>query len=73
MRRLNVLLRKFEEGRAVQLLNSDTASSRREKVIAEMQNPLRPPGRRAERRRVNRQARSVPAAAVVDELCRPRA
>lgn len=37
MRRLNVLLRKFEEGRVVELLNSDTASSRREMVIAEMQ------------------------------------
>jgi hypothetical protein len=37
MRRLNVLLRKFEEGRGAELLNADQVSPRREKVIAEMQ------------------------------------
>lgn len=37
MRRLNVLLRKIEEGRGVELLNADRASLRREKVIAGLQ------------------------------------
>jgi hypothetical protein len=37
MRRLNVHLRAFEEGRYVELLNRDEVSERRQKVIAEMQ------------------------------------
>ncbi len=37
MRRLTVLLRKFEEGRAVDMLNDGCTSPRREKVIAELQ------------------------------------
>jgi hypothetical protein len=37
MGRLQFLLRKFEEGRGVELLNREEASSRRQRVIAEMQ------------------------------------
>jgi hypothetical protein len=37
MARLNFLLKRFEEGRGVELLNRDSVSARREKVIAEMQ------------------------------------
>jgi hypothetical protein len=37
MRRLNVHLRAFEEGRYVELLNRDEVSERRQKVIAKMQ------------------------------------
>jgi hypothetical protein len=36
MRRLNVLLRKFEEGRGVDMLNGGVAP-KRQKVIAELQ------------------------------------
>jgi hypothetical protein len=36
MRRLNVHLRAFEEGRYVELLNRDEVSERRQKVLAEM-------------------------------------
>jgi hypothetical protein len=37
MSRLQSLLRRFEEGRGVELLNRDDVSPRRVKVIAEMQ------------------------------------
>jgi hypothetical protein len=37
MRRLNVHLRAFEQGRYVELLNRDEVSERRQKVIDEMQ------------------------------------
>ncbi len=37
MSRLQTLLRKFEEGRGVELLTGDSVSPRRMKVIAEMQ------------------------------------
>ena len=37
MSRLQTLLRKFEEGRGVELLRGDEVSSRRVKVIADMQ------------------------------------
>ena len=36
MRRLNVHLRAFEQGRYVELLNWDEVSERRQKVLAEM-------------------------------------
>jgi len=37
MARLQALLRKFEEGRGVELLRGDSVSPRRQRVIAEMQ------------------------------------
>jgi hypothetical protein len=37
MARLHALLRRFEEGRGVELLNRDEVSPRRVKVIADMQ------------------------------------